>query len=304
MAEVDAYLRARLRIAFEAADHPLEWKGSTTGPCPGSDRVLLETHSFRSAGGDHVRGLLLRPIEDGGPKPAILYIHAHGNAYDIGADELVWGRPALEGPLGPALAEAGQIVFCFDLPCFGTRSGETESAAAKAALWHGRSLAGRMMGELSSALDWLERREDVDAARIGAFGISMGATFGYWLAAIDPRIRAVAHFCCLSDFARLIDLRAHDLHGIYLTVPGLIDLADNGTIAAMVAPRAQLAGIGDRDPLTPPAAADPALARLRAGYGERGGELMVIREPEGGHAESPAMRDAVHTFFRRPLSRS
>ena len=52
------------------------------------------------------RGLLLEPGGEG-PAPAILYIHAHGSRYDIGAREVVDGRDALAGPMGPELARAG-----------------------------------------------------------------------------------------------------------------------------------------------------------------------------------------------------
>ncbi len=40
----------------------------------------------------------------------------------------------------------------------------------------------------------------------------------------------------------------HDLHGIYLTIPGLLEVAGNGEIAGLIAPRPQLICIGDRDP--------------------------------------------------------
>jgi dienelactone hydrolase len=142
------------------------------------------------------------------------------------------------------------VTLAIDLPGFGGRATASESALAKARLWRGRSLAGQMLGELASALDWLAARPEVDAGRIGAFGISMGATL-YWLAAVDPRIACVVHLCCFADFDRLIETGAHDLHGIYLTIPGLIDLASNGRIAGLIAPRPQLICIGDLDLLTP-----------------------------------------------------
>jgi dienelactone hydrolase len=281
-------LAAALRVRLEWGAHPLAPDGWQDGQ-----------PRFRTAGGEAIRGFLCRPPGPG-PHPAVLVIHAHGNAHGIGAAELVAGRPALQGPLGPALAAAGIASLCLDLPCFGDRAGVAESAAAKAALWRGGSLAGQMVGESKAALDWLAAQDWVMPGRIGVFGISMGATLGYWLAGIDPRVRAVAHLCCLADFAALIAGGAHDLHGIYLCVPGLIGLAPNGVIAGLAAPRAQFAGLGDRDPLTPPAAADIALAQLRAAYAA-GGRLVIHREPDEGHRETPAMRAAVMAFLRAEL---
>jgi hypothetical protein len=161
-----------------------------------------------------------------------------------------------------------------------------------------------MVGEQASAFAWLAAREDVLPDRIGVYGLSMGATLGYWLAAIEPRIAAVAHLCCYADFAGLIETGAHDRHGIYLTVPGLLDIASNGEIAGRIAPRPQLIGIGDLDPLTPPVAVDRALVQTRKAYEEAraDGRLVVHREVDNGHVETPAMRTAVVDFFRRYLA--
>ncbi len=291
---------ARLRQMFEIGMHHLSPVSTTI---MSGDGFEIEHLVFKTAGGESVRAFLTRPVGAVGALPAILLIHAHGNRYHIGASELIEGRPALQSPPGPVFAAQGYISLCIDLPCFGERQGQSESAATKAALWHGRSLAGQMLGELTSALDWLAARPDVDAARIGCFGISMGATLGYWLAAVDERIAAVAHECCFADFARLIGSGAHVLHGIYLTIPGLLEIAGNGEIAGMIAPRPQLVCIGDLDPLTPKDAADAALAQLRAAYAASGAanSLMEIRETDSGHVETPAMRAAVLAFFKQHL---
>jgi len=277
-------LRLAQREVVESGDHILE-------------RLIFETSS-----GEPVGGVVTRPRLDG-PLPAILYIHAHGNRYDIGADELLYGRPALQGPLGAVFAGMSFITLAIEMPGFGSRATASESALAKARLWRGRSLAGQMLGELSSALGWLTSRPDVDVRRMGAFGISMGATLGYWLGAVDPRLTCIVQQCCFADFDRLIETGVHDLHGIYLTVPGLLDVASNGEIAGMIAPRPQLICIGDLDPLTPPDAVDCALADTRASYAVAGAaeKLVVHREAAWGHQESPAMRQATLAFFQRHL---
>jgi len=266
-------LTEKLRRLFEIGQHPLELDEITSRDAGG---FMLEELQFLTAAGEHVRGLVTRPLRSEGPLPAILYIHAHGDRYDIGAGELLDGRPALQGPLGPVFAKMGFVTLAIDMPGFGSRAGKSESALAKARLWRGKSLAGQMLGELASALGWLVAREDVDARRIGVFGISMGATLGYWLAAVDARVTCLAQLCCYADFATLTETGAHDLHGIYLTVPGLLNLASNGEIAGLVAPRRQLICIGDLDPLTPPAAVDRALAQTRAAYAAAGAAAHLV----------------------------
>jgi dienelactone hydrolase len=191
-----------------------------------------------------------------------------------------------------------------DMPGFGIRVEPNESARTKARLWRGKSEAGQMLGELAAAIEWLAARDDIMADRIGVFGISMGATLGYWLASVEPRVACIAHLCAYADFATLIETGAHDLHGIYLTVPGLLDIASNGVIAGRIAPRPQLIAIGDLDPLTPPAAVDRALSETRAAYAAAGASerLIVHREGNSGHVETPKVREAVASFFRRYLA--
>ncbi len=277
-----------LRRLFELDAHPLRFVSEDAG------RVVFET-----ASGDPVGGFLCLP--DGqGPWPVVIVIHAHGARYDIGARELTGGRPASPDPIGPAFAARGIASLCLDLPCFGDRAHLDESATAKACLWRGRSLAGWMLGELKSQVDWLEN--DSRFTAIGVYGLSMGATLGYWLAAVEPRIDALAHLCCLADFAALIEEEAHDLHGIYLTVPGLLNTARNGEIAAMIAPRPQLACLGAQDPLTPPKALGIALDDLRAGYAGVD-TLDILLDPDARHEETPEMRRQVLAFFDQNLAR-
>lgn len=294
----------RLRRLLEVADHPLTPVSAV--PRPGLDGLDITDLTFRTRHGEAVRALRCRPAGRAGALPAVLVLHAHGGRHDIGRHELLNGRPALHAPIGPALAAHGIQTLCVDMPTFGARAGSGpdggEGAAAKAALWQGRSLAGQMVGESHAALSWLAGQGDVRADRIGVFGLSMGATLGYWLAAVDSRVRALAQDCCLADFATLVASGAHDRHGTYLTVPGLLSTASNGRIAGMVAPRAQFIGLGDDDPLTPPHAADTALAEVRRAYAARGGRLVIHREPGSGHVETAAMRAGMLAFFARELA--
>lgn len=293
---------AALRQRLELDGHPLTLAGPAVAVAGADPAILLDRLAFRTARGEAVRAFWCRPAGNTAPLPAVLVIHAHGGRHDIGADELIHGRAELHAPPGPALAARGIASLCIDLPCFGGRNGTSESSAAKAALWEGRSLAGQMVGELKSALDWLAANPAVRADRIGVFGLSMGATLGYWLTATDPRPRALAHDCCLADFRALIALGGHDRHGIYLTVPGLLPIASNGEIAGMIAPRAQFVGLGLQDHLTPPAALEPALAELRAAYARAGGRLVLHVEPESGHRETEAMHVAMLDFMETELA--
>ncbi len=268
---------------------------------------VVESLRISAGPGDPIPALLFRPVSVEAPSPAILYCHAHGGRYEIGKDELSQGRPALaDPPYGPVLAELGLTVLCLDMPTFGERSHQAESALSKACLWRGGSLFGSMLSDLASGLDYLERRDDVDAARIAALGISMGGTHAWWLAALDDRIMAVADLCCFADMDELIATGAHDLHGHYMTVPGLLQTNETGHIAGLIAPRPRLICVGFQDPLTPRPAFDKAHGQTLTAYRAAGAadRLQTVIEPEGGHQETPRMRAAVLSFLSDALGLS
>jgi dienelactone hydrolase len=292
-------LRHRLFELFEVEQHPLLLKSEETKATGDFSLTKLE---FLRTDGEAVGGYLMRPPGPG-PFPAILYIHAHGAQYEIGAREILDGRSSLVSPLGVEFVKLGFASLIIEMPTFGSRKRPDESARAKALLWRGKSLAGQMLGEQAAAFEWLAARDDINAARIGVFGLSMGATLGYWLAAAEPRIACLAHLCCYADFGALIETGAHNLHGIYLTIPGLLNVASNGEIAGTIAPRPQFIGIGDLDSLTPPAAVDRALSQTRAAYRDARADdkLILHRESRSGHVETPAMREAMLAFFGRHL---
>jgi dienelactone hydrolase len=295
-----AISRADLATLLSFREPAIELVGVERGARDGS---AFERLTFQIAGAGTVRAFLTRPADGAGRHPAILYAHSHGGRHEIGASELMDGRSYLLSPFGPHLARAGYVTLCMDMPTFGDRSGTEESAAAKAHIWYGTSLIGQMVSEQAAALSYLTSRDDVDPERVGAFGISLGSTLSYWLAAVDTRIAAVAHLCCYADYATLVELGAHDHHGIYLLVPGLLRHTSTGEIAGLVAPRPQLICLGEDDELTPPPSVERALAVTRPMYEAAGAPdaLEVFLQAGVDHRETPEMHERVMAFFEREL---
>jgi len=293
--------RDQLRALLAFREPAIALRSTETGQ---RDGYVFERLELEVEGAGPVRAFLTRPSGTDGAHPAILYGHSHGDRHEIGASELMDGRSYLLSPFGPLLARAGYVTLSMDMPTFGDRQRVEESSAAKAHIWYGTSLIGQMISEQAAALTYLVSRDDVDATRIGAFGISLGATLAYWHAALDARIAAVAHLCCYADYATLVELGAHDNHGIYLLVPGLLRHMSTGEIAGLIAPRPQLICLGDQDELTPPPSIDRALAVTRPMYEAAGAvdALEVFVQAGVDHRETPEMHELVMAFFARQLA--
>lgn len=260
------------------------------------ERLVLDLNGIEA-----VPACFVRPHEQSGPLPTVLYNHAHGGDYVLGKDELLDGREALcDPPYAEALTAEGYSALCFDTWAFGERRGRTEAEIFKHMLWHGQVMWGMMMYDSLRAVDYLVSRPDVDAERIATLGISMGSTMGWWLAALDTRIKVCVDICCLTDFDALIDAQGLDGHGIYYYVPGLLKHFSAGQINALIAPRPHLALAGNFDRLTPPAGLDRIDAELQEAYAGAGApEAWKLLRYEIGHFESAAMRGEVMAYLKR-----
>jgi dienelactone hydrolase len=238
-----------------------------------------------------------------GPLPAVLYNHAHGGEYHIGKEELLSGRSALQAPpYAEALTARGYSALCIDHWAFGERRGRTETETYKHMIWHGQVMWGMMVYDSLRALDYLVSRPDVDAARIGTLGISMGSTLGWWTAALDTRIKVCVDICCLSDYQALIETHGLDGHGIYYYVPRLLKHFTTAQINALIAPRPHLGLAGNCDSLTPPAGLDRIDAELKQVYAALDApDAWQLRRYDIGHFETAAMRAEILAFLERWL---
>jgi pimeloyl-ACP methyl ester carboxylesterase len=267
------------------------------------DGYVLEDWELDLNGLEPVPAYLARPVGLAGPAPAILFNHSHGGGYDIGKNEFIDGRSYLQPvPYAKALTDQGYVALAIDHWCFGERSHTSEADTFKAMLWEGRVLWGMMVYDSLRALDWLLARSDVDPARVGTLGISMGSTMAWWLAALDQRVKVCVDICCLTDFDALIEEGGLDGHSIYYYVPRLLKHFTAAEINALISPRPHLGVAGRLDPLTP----EPGLVRideeLRQVYTRDGAPdawRMIVEDV--GHQETASMRREILAFLDRWL---
>lgn len=263
------------------------------------ERLVLDLNGI-----EDVPAILLIPAKRKEKAPGLLYIHWHAGMYDLGKEQLIRGVE-VQPSYAPVLADKGIVTLAIDSWCFGERKhehdgGEGEQTAFKLMLWRGRVLYGMMMFDEFRAMDYLAGRPEVDATRLGAFGMSMGATKAWWLAALDPRVKVCMDVCCLTDYDELIKTHGLKEHGIYYYVPSLLKHFQTADINKLIVPRAHLSVNGRKDPLTPPAGVEKIRDRLIPLYRKYGKEVdLRIELFDCAHVELPGMRKQILEWMER-----
>jgi hypothetical protein len=265
------------------------------------ERLLLDLN-----GEEPVPALLLIPDKRRERAPGMLYIHWHAGMYGLGKEQLLRGVDA-QPAYAPVCVEKGIVTLAIDSWCFGERQHEAdghqgEEDAFKLMLWKGQVLFGMMLFDEFRALDYLVGRPEVDANQLGVFGMSMGATKAWWLAALDPRVKLCIDVCCLTDYQELIKNHGLKEHGIYYYVPSLLKHFETAQINELIVPRAHLSVNGFRDPLTPPTGVQKIRDHLLPLYRRHGEEQACrIELFDCAHVELPEMRRLILEWLNTKL---
>ena len=163
-----------LKAAYEYETKPLEVKAEAKS----DPTFFVERLTFTDAKGETVSGLFVRPKAEG-VYPVALNLHGLGSNKEETTDFL-----------GHALAEQGISTLALDAPLHGERKPKDQTTPpggpAFARVVHDGVLDYRQI------IGYLKTRKDVDSARLGLLGYSMGAMMGSILSGVDDRITATA----------------------------------------------------------------------------------------------------------------
>lgn len=229
-----------------------------------TDLYTYEKFQIDNEYGDYVPGTIYIPKGLTEKAPAILYLHYHGNEFETGQNEVIYSWPLEDGnPLVNEFLKRGYIVQCIDAYAFTTRSGqgpgidpdtgEKETGLAEEASLYkyftvqGISYMGMILRDDIISLNYLASRPEVDAARIGTTGMSMGGTRANWLTALDDRIQTTVSVACLTRMQDFIKTNNLKWHAFFNWVPGMLQKYDTETVACLIAPRPYMQLMGDID---------------------------------------------------------
>jgi dienelactone hydrolase len=145
---------------------------------------------------DRVRLRVIVPTQSIGPVPVVVLLHYWG-ASDV----------SLERTLARRLAEGGIASVVVPLPYHLDRTPEGYVSGQLAVEPNVLKLQATMwqsVNDVRRAIDWIERQDQFDKARIGIAGTSLGALVAALTFAVEPRIAASCYLLGGADIAHII----------------------------------------------------------------------------------------------------
>ncbi len=259
---------------------------------------IIEKIVFESVPKFYVTGNLYIP-KGARRAPAVIYVCGHAGT--------PYGAKTQYQRHGISFAKNGYVAFILDpiqiAETFALHHGVYNEEMHD---WYSRGYtpAGIETWNAMRAIDYLETRPEVDAARIGMTGRSGGAAMSWFAASVDPRIKVVSPIMGISTYAANVAANTQKGHCdcMFPINSYLHDMLHQG---ALIAPRPLLVGEGIQDALFPVAGYkefQQCVSGLYNSY-SRGDEFRLV-EVDTGHLDSDYLREQVLLWFDRHLMRT
>jgi dienelactone hydrolase len=208
--------------------------------------------------------------------PAVAVFPGHGKGV-IETTGIIGGSYQHSNAL--EISRRGYITITPENVNFGMRA-SNHKITTNLGILHGKPIQGLYLFEGMRTVDYLCQREEVDATRIGAAGVSLGGEISLFVSAIDERIKSCVSSCNLITYEHML---LKNNCPCYL-IPGILKYAEIRDIAALIAPRALNFQIGSGDYYFPPDIAMREFKRIKKAYKVYGAEDKVkLSLFEGGH---------------------
>lgn len=260
--------------------------------------------TFRSEGEDRVPAFLLIPrrLGKGDKSPGILCLH---QTTEVGKREPagLGGKPNLQYAL--ELAECGFVTLAPDYPNFGDYKIDAYSRGYVSATMKG-------IVNHKRAVDLLQSLPEVDSERIAVIGHSLGGHNALFVAAFEPRIKAIVTSCGFNSFPKYMggDLAGWSHKGympriaeVFACNPAQMPF-DFTEVLGCLAPRPLFINAPLKDDNFEVSGVRDCVAAALPVYEKifhRGGNLRVIY-PACGHDFPPEVRRSAYQFLARSLA--
>ena len=233
------------------------------------------------------------PDNIGKPRPAVLYVCGHSRT------QKVHYQPHARG-----FAKLGFVCLIIETIQWGEVKGEHWGCYANGWFhWYSRGYTpgGVELWNAIRGLDLLCQRPEVDDEKLGVTGISGGGSQSWYIAAADPRIKAVAPVCGASTLKAQIQTRTIDGHCDCM-MPVNTYGWDFHDIGALVAPRPLLIGQANRDGLNVVESVREIYHSIKTIYDlyDASDNISLVETP-GGHSYHITSRQKIFPFFFKHL---
>ena len=303
---------------------------------------VQEYITFHTTPDIRVPAYVLIPKKATLPAPGIVALHCHGGFYIWGKEKLLKSdreHPALTEykqelyhgrSIASELARHGYVVVVIDafywgerrmvldddpasyrersqmtkedVAKFNRRSQEGEQLVARSLFTAGITWPGVALWDDLRTVDYLASRPEVDPARLGCVGLSMGGYRSFLLAALEPRIKVAVDVGWMTSFGAQIKRHVVNTIGLSFHIAGLYRYLDLPDLAALIAPRALLVINGSKDSLFAPEGVRAAFEKIEACFRKAGvAERQQCRLYDTPHEFNPAMQDEAWAWIDRSL---
>lgn len=266
--------------------------------------IVVERLQFQSLPGLYVTANLYRPVEVSEPLPAILYLCGHARVHENG---ISYGNKTAYHHHGVWFARHGYVCLMLDTIQLGEIEGVHHGTYNLNQWWwnsRGYTPAGVEAWNGIRALDYLERRTEVDAKRIGVTGRSGGGAYSWWVAALDQRVAAAVPVAGITSMHNHVIDACVDGHCDCM-YPANTYRWDFAQVAALVAPRPLLIANSDNDSIFPLDGVVEVHKKTRRIYRLLGAEQNLgLNITPGPHTDTQELQVPAFRWFDQHLKKT
>jgi dienelactone hydrolase len=265
----------------------------------------IEDIRFSSERDIRVPAIVVKPRATSGRLPAIVCLPGTGGTRQQLADEKLQLSERPRTGWARALARQGFLTISLDYRGSEARNQSIYLDALREQL-AGRSFMGLLVHETIRAVDYLQTRDDVDGAKIGVTGFSLGGAIAWYAGAADPRLSVIAPVCggagAYDDLLRSQPNARY--HSQYFYPAGFLKFfpGDQPEVFASLAPRAVLVVGRDQDQGMPVEGLRKLERQVKSVYARRGvAGRFAVHLTAGDHTYTDEMFKQVSEWFQRFL---